>query len=153
MPPNFAQGSTAAALAPPETNARGIRRKRPTSLLYDGGTRDHLLDPNVPAPYAYASVHPVDTRVNLKMHVRQGSIKSVPTLGNRFHLIALDDKADANVRAEVNRLLGPEVIAGDIRIDAIRSEVIDTGGLGAQVDYTNLRLRPATQRTTATRPT
>lgn len=137
----------------PTVLGSAVARTLPTALWFDGKTKTYLLDETTGQ---YKSIHPVDQRVALKLLVKYGTIKASPKMGNRFHLIQLDGRAESSARAEVLRILADEIARGDIRIASVTVQV-NTGvasGLGIQVDYYNLRtLPPSRQTATNVNPT
>jgi hypothetical protein len=117
----------------------------PVALKFDGRTADFLLDANG----RYLSSHPVDQRVALRLIVREGTVASVPGLGNRLRSIKRASGAQAISQATdyVNLALAEIIAAGDISLDNVQVEYPQRGQIAIVVSWTNLRTLPPRSNT------
>ncbi len=112
------------------------------AIVLDAQTRDFPQD----ASGFYVPLHPVDARVELAMIVVQGTVPTLPDLGNAIQNFRyLGSKITATVQQEVRRVLKPETDAKNITIVAINVEVQEQTSLAVELRYVNLRLSPKDQ--------
>lgn len=117
-----------------------LRRALPHALYLDGATADFPLD----SDGLHRSLHPNDQWVALQLLVRQGTMRSVPGMGNRLREITRVAPARAQRLAEdyINQALSDRVRTGDIRINSVEVDTSVRGRLVVAVSYTNMRLLP-----------
>jgi len=113
----------------------------PTAIRYEGASKDFALD----AAGNYRRVHPVDQAVAIGMMVRQGQLKSSPTIGNTLdqitYLTGPNLKSNVENRVRTANPIAALLASGSISIDHIDHNT--TGGkLVAVLYYRNLKLDP-----------
>lgn len=115
----------------------GAAFQRPKAILFDGLTRDYVLDANG----RYVAIHPVDAKVQSALMFLQGKIPSSAGTGNELDTLAdfYGDQAPEEARRMVRASLTPITDARDITIISIDYEA-QPQGPAVEVHYTNNRL-------------
>lgn len=93
----------------------------------------------------YLSVHPVDQKVELRLLVQQGSIRSAPTLGSTLRDIAIGTR-EAMTRAArviVDAALSDLVSAGEVEVVSVVAFASAPNRARVEVQYRNLLLPDA----------
>lgn len=115
--------------------------RTPTATKFDGRTKDYPLD----AAGHWEAIHPVDQGVALAHMVRQGTIKSAPTVGHTLreitHLGKPDLKADVTDRIRRAVPLAALLADGSVVIDRIDVET-SGGRLLEATYYRNMKQDP-----------
>ena len=117
----------------------GRRPYLPAAPIYDGATRDWLLD----SSGSYRGLHPVDLGMAMSFCQRKGDCKSAPQVGHELHLIPFLDAPgiDAVVQDKVYDAYpcSQYIANGRVKINSIQRETRnESNGLAVVVNYTNL---------------
>lgn len=141
---SFAAGSTPAGYDSVYASVGKVRRL-PQALYFDLATADFPIDANG----FYKSVHPVDQRVALSLGVLEGTLASVPELGQRLRRITRisPTRAKRAVEDVIDLALDDLIEAGDIRLERVEVDTSIRGRTLVAVNYVNLRLLPLQSRT------
>jgi hypothetical protein len=127
--------------APVTSPASDITRTR--ALRYDLATRRFVED----GTGGFVDVDPIDQKVALLLGTEQGTVPSVPTLGQRYRkrVNGIDPKAIPNVVLDETRVvLAPLLAAGDIALLDVQTDASFRGRVLIAVTYRNLRSAVAT---------
>lgn len=118
----------------------------PVALRHTRDGRDFELDANG----FYREIHPVDQKVALALVIVEGSLSSVPEMGNRLRTINRVSQAKGRTLAEqyVRLALSDLLKNGDVSIVKVEVDNAIKGRLVVAVTYKNLRVNPPTQTTT-----
>jgi hypothetical protein len=89
------------------------------------------------------SPHPVDAAIAEAFRIRAGSGPALGLAGHRFNAIRKKgDSVEREIRDEATRIMKPFVDRGDVRFDALLTDVENASqgsdGAAALVRYTNL---------------
>jgi hypothetical protein len=141
---DFPAGSGPAGSDPVVSTGPALTNSFPVPK-FDAGLKDFPLDEDG----HYISVHPVDQAVNLALGVQDGKVASVSGLGNALKAIVyaggprLQNEVTTAVRNALRKLLN----AGDIELGPITVEPVAFGGFLVAVEWRNLRVLNAQNRT------
>ncbi len=118
-----------------------------SALKFDGASKDWLQG----ADGRLEGVHPIDQAVALSVHLVQGTIAGVPTVGDTTRLIThvggKGFEADVRDRILTSNPLARLISRGDVRVHNVTIEVRPNGAVAGILEYFNMRLDPTKTRT------
>jgi hypothetical protein len=135
-------GSLGAGVGPagydPPVTSPASDPTRTRALRYDLATRTFVED----GTGGFVSIDPIDQKVALILGTEQGSVASVPTLGQRYRarVNGIDPKQiPAVVLDETRIVLAALISAGDIALLDVQTDAHVRGRVVIAVTYRNLR--------------
>lgn len=131
----YGAGMGPAGFAPQTAQTAFVVPTLPLALRYSGQTGDWSYDANG----EYAICHPADQAVALALCIRQGDIKTAPTVGSRISKLTLGRDIQGAVEDAVRTAvpLASFLADGSITLLKIEHEIRPQSGIAVRVTYRN----------------